>query len=264
MALNKAALGTRALRFIGDSTVIGSFENDTSVQAKACRDFLDDAIIETLRARNWSFARAKADLVLDATNDTGDALEQWIYRYRLPADCLNPIQLVTGLRRPPIEYTWPYEVLPSSVDAEWAALTTYQANEYAAVTTLGVATWYRALRETLGDAPAASALDWVAIDGVPPLQLHTDMPNARLEYTRVITDVRYFPADFDNAVAARLAYYIEPRVTKGAGTLGDKAAQTWAFLIAQAEAVDANLRQRDVDPPSSFELSRTYGGMDLS
>jgi len=259
VATSTAALANLALRYLGDSTRLLDLTTETTAAAKVCNEFLPRAITETLRAYAWRFARIQAELTLVETVDTTDTRLEWLYGFRLPEDCLQPLRLLNGWINAPLEYQIPFETRKSSADAEWDSGTTYDLGDYAKVTAGPVITWYRALVTSVALAPASNPTEWASITGVPPLLVYCNFDTALLEYTQAVSDVRAFPDDFDNAVAARLAYYIAPIITKGSNDLGDKAAQSWQFLIGQAEAVDANAQQRHPEPMSSFEAERHTG-----
>lgn len=92
--------------------------------------------------------------------------------------------------------------------------------------------------------------------GVPPQWLLCDVAEAVLEYTVDLTDPRDFTPDLDNAIAARLAFYVAPKIGTNQPGLRQEMAQLWDFLIRAARANDANNEQRDPEPPSSFEMAR--------
>lgn len=264
MAASEAILANLALRNIGDSTEITVLASDNRAAAKRCREYLPQAIEETLKARNWSFARVVADLVQVADlSASASRIEEWSYVFRLPEDCLQPWRLVRGWRNAPNDQQIRFERRLSPYDLPWDVAASYDVGDYASLEDDGATVWYRALQETTGDSPdEVSSAFWAAIDGVPPMVLYTTVSEARLEYTRTITDIRFFPKDVDNAVGARLGFYIAPIIAKGNPNAGKESAAMWDFLIRQAEAQDANAAQIDPDPPSSFELARTEGDWD--
>lgn len=80
--------------------------------------------------------------------------------------------------------------------------------------------------------------------------LYTDYSDpVTVEYTAKVTDVTLFSPVFDNALAAFLAFYVAPLVTKGdPSNLGMRAAQIGQAFLADAVAIDGNERVMDDDP----------------
>lgn len=259
MADSTATLANLALSHCGGSAVvISNLSTDNTLEGKACRAFYELAKRETLLAYPWNVAQVQAELTL-VEEITTEPME-WQYKYRLPEDCLMPQRILNAdVRTPPSGLRTPYRLLRDTESTAWAIGTTYAANDYASVTSAGTTTWYRALRETVGDAPASSPSDWATVStysGVPPQWLLCDIAEAWLEYTVDLTDPRYFTPDLDNAIAARLAFYIAPKVSQQNPGLRAEMAELWGFLIRQAASNDANNEQRDPEPPSSFEVAR--------
>lgn len=254
MAASDTVIANLALRFLGDDTRLTDVSTEILKGARAARDFLEIAKRETLVAYNWRFARRHVDLTPIATLDETEH-EPWRYVYRLPTNCAQPRRIVRRWRHNPAEYEVPWETRPYDGDTAWDVATAYTAGQYASVTVGSVTTWYIAIASTTGEAPASTPASWTALTGVPPDALYTILEEIRLEYTEDVTDVRRYPPDVDNAVAARLAYYMAPTVGTGSLELGNAAARTWDFLIRQAAAMDAQRAFRDPDPPSSFELA---------
>ena len=255
MAASTAAIANLALSHLGSTAVvITDLAADTTLEGKSCRQFYDQAVRETLLAHPWNVAQVQAALTLVEAVTT-DPME-WAYKYRVPEDCLMPQRVLwQNIRTPPSGYRVPYRLLRDTESTAWSASVTYAAGDYASVGTV----WYRALRETINDAPASSADDWVATStysGVPPQWLLCDAASAWLEYTVDLTDPRDFTPDLDNAVAARLAFYVAPKLALGNPNVRGEMAGLWDFLIRAARANDANNEQRDPEPPSSFEMAR--------
>jgi hypothetical protein len=88
-----------------------------------------------------------------------------------------------------------------------------------------------------------------ATDTVPALP--------QLEYTAAITTEARFSADFAQAMALKLAFYIAPSVTGGdPNKLGARAFQLYDRALAIAENTAANEQQRDQAPDSEFIRAR--------
>lgn len=255
MAASSATIANLALHHCGSSAVvITDLSTDSTLEGKSCRAFYETAKRETLMAHPWNIAQVQAELTL-VEEDVTDPVE-WQYIYRLPEDCLMPQRvLYADCRNPPSGLRVPFRVMRDSASTTYSAATTYATGDYALSATI----WYRALRETINDAPVSSTSDWVATStysGVPPSWLVCDVADAWLEYTVDITDPRFFSPDLDNAIAAKLAFYIAPKVSAQNPKLRGEMAELWAFLVRQAARNDANNQQRDAEPPSSFEVAR--------
>lgn len=261
MAASRTAIAQLALHHLGvSSVVLSDVDTDTTLEAKSLRAFFDTARIETLMAHPWACAEKTATLTLIEADDDETAPE-WGYKYRLPEDCVMPRRILWGgIRAPGQQQTPEFRIAGDTESTAYDSGTTYATGDYVSVTSGSVTTWYRALRETINDPPASSASDWVAITslsvtGVPPAWIYCDLVDAQLRYTRNLTDVRFYAVDLDNALAAKLAFYVAPKLTESKGTQGVMA-QLFRYLIAQAQRNDLNAEQRGPTPPSSFELAR--------
>jgi hypothetical protein len=260
MADSTATLANLALSHCGGSAVvITNLSTDTTLEGKACRAFYELAKRETLLAYPWNVAQVQAELTLIEEITTEPT--EWTYKYRLPEDCLMPQRILwDNIRTPPSGWRVPYRLLRDTESTTYDAAVTYAVGDYA----LSATVWYRCIQAGTGQTPASSPLYWVATStysGVPPQWLLCDVPEAFLEYTVDITDPRFFTPDLDNAIAARLAFYIAPKVSQQNANLRAEMAELWGFLIRQAASNDSNNEQRDPEPPSSFEVARdTFAG----
>mgnify|MGYP001614712252 CR=1 FL=1 len=259
MSASSATIANLALAHLGTSSVvITTLSSDSTLEGKALRAFYETARRETLMAHAWHCAQKTAALTLiEAVDDT---VPEWVYKYRVPEDCLMPQRIkYAGLRNPIAGQRIPFAVRKDTESTTYDAGTTYTVGQYAESASI----WYRALRTTVGDTPVSSTSDWVTIaapttpDGVPPEWLFCDVDDAELEYTMNATDVRYFTPDLDNAIAAKMAFYAAPKIAKDAATQA-QLAQLWSFLVTQATVNDINAEQRDPDPISSFEAARLW------
>lgn len=258
MATSSAAIANLALGHLGASAVvITTLSSDTTLEGKACNAFYETAKRETLLAHPWNVAQQVASLTYIG-EITAEPIE-WGYKYRLPEDCLMPQRIVLNAsRNQPSGLRIPYRLYRDSTSTTWSAATTYATGEYSKYGTV----WYRALRETVNDQPDVSASDWVATStysGVPPQWLVCDVYPAWLEYTVDISDPREFTPDLDNAIAAKLAFYVAPKVSNKDAGLREEMARLWAFLVGQARENDITNQQRDEEPRSSFEIARDIG-----
>lgn len=86
--------------------------------------------------------------------------------------------------------------------------------------------------------------------------IYTDTEDAELEYTARVTDPSRFAPDFAQALAAKLAVYIAPRVATDDPTKRQEAAQIYNALIADARSTALNEEQADVESDSEFVRTR--------
>lgn len=259
MAASRTAIAQLALHHLGvSSVVLADVDADTTLEAKSLRAFLDTARLETLMAFPWAAAEKTATLTLLEADDD-EATPEWGYKYRLPEDCIAPRRILWGgVRQPGLQQTVEFRTAGDTESTAYDSAVTYDVGDYASVTSGSVTTWYRALRETINDPPASSASDWAAtssVTGVPPGWIYCDLQDAQLRYTRNLTDVRFYTADLDNALAAKLAFYVAPKLTEG-DRMQAKMAQLFRYLIGEAQRNDLQAEQRGEGPLSSFELAR--------
>lgn len=69
---------------------IVSFE-ENSLEAREVRRFYPQAVADALERSDWSFANARVDLALNATNGRED---EWLYSYALPTNMATPLRVV--------------------------------------------------------------------------------------------------------------------------------------------------------------------------
>ncbi len=82
-----------ALLHIGASATIASLTED-SAEARACARIFDMARDSTLRDHSWNFAAKYLSLA-----QTGNAPQEWHYRFRYPSDCLKALRISSGHRQ---------------------------------------------------------------------------------------------------------------------------------------------------------------------
>ena len=88
--------------------------------------------------------------------------------------------------------------------------------------------------------------------------IYTDMINATMEYIFRETDVNRYPKKLIEAMAARLAFFIAPSVSKGDPfKLGVRAMTTYQSLIGKAQANQANQEIPDYPVESEFIRARS-------
>jgi len=86
-AVSLAAICNRALTLIGANR-IDSIDDD-SIEAKLCKQFVDDIRKDLLRAHPWKFALKRASLVESATSPEWG----WDNQFPLPVDCLRVVEM---------------------------------------------------------------------------------------------------------------------------------------------------------------------------
>lgn len=265
MAASNAVLANAALGHLGVAGTITNLATDATAYGVALRALLPQAIDEALRAAPWRCAYTETSLT--GTAIASSVTREWLYRFRLPELCVTPLRILwEGVRTPRRDQQVPFVTRSDADSTAWDIATTYAEDEYASVTTSGTVVWYRALRETVGDAPASSASDWVATstpNGAPPHWLYTDhtdasTPTIVLAYTRSLTDPTRFDGDLERAITCLLAYHVAPQVTVNGSAvdLRRQVAATYNALASQAIAHDRRSRQADQAPASGYEAAR--------
>lgn len=83
-----------AVLHCGVSKTIGNVQTERSVEANACRNVIIISRQTTLREHPWLFAKKFVSPPVVAGPNPMATIE-WIYSYRLPADCLHMIRFVS-------------------------------------------------------------------------------------------------------------------------------------------------------------------------
>lgn len=94
----KTEIANLAIGHLGYEKEIANVESEDSQYAIALRRYHDLALEQTLRDYDWSFATRYADLALVEEFDEDSAVQEWIYSYRYPTDCLKIRKIYSGLR----------------------------------------------------------------------------------------------------------------------------------------------------------------------
>ena len=95
MTESKVQICNVALGRVGVSQFIDNIDTEKSKPAGICRVNFDTSRDRALREFNWSFARKYAVLKLVDEADGKPWEGDWLYAYRLPADCLFARRIVT-------------------------------------------------------------------------------------------------------------------------------------------------------------------------
>src|SRR5690606_307846 len=139
-----------------------------------------------------------------------------------------------------------FEQVADTDSTAYDAATAYAVGDYV----LSASLWYRCIQAGTGQTPASSPLYWTAVTTVPPLIL-ADVADAYLQYTFDISgDPTRWPPNFEEAVAARLAYEAGPSITVNGSqpTLLAMVADLYNQLIARAAKNDADAAEPDLPP----------------
>jgi len=87
--------------------------------------------------------------------------------------------------------------------------------------------------------------------------VYSDIEDAALEYTVLVTDPLFYPPDFIIALSYRLAMYISPTLTKGDPfRMKKNLEQLYEAEISRAQASSLNEEQPEEEVLSEFERSR--------
>lgn len=261
MATSSAVIANRALRYLGMRGNITTLSSDVTAAGVACNELYPNVVMRTLRQVPWRFARKFAALTLFETLDAGttasDARE-WLYAYRQPEDCVQPLRIhFAGNRNPNPLQSVPFTIKADTTSTTYAAGTAYTVGQYAQ----SVGIWYRCIQAGTGQTPASSPLYWTAVATLPSL-VYCDVEDAVLEYTMDVSgDPTRFTDDFEDAVAARLAYEVAPSVTVNgsAESLMAYVAGLYSDLVGRAYKNDWDASTPDMPPVSDYRTVRSIG-----
>jgi len=99
-----------ALSHLGSSLEIGNVETERSGEAKACRRFYSDALLESLRDFPNPYLTVIEPLALVEDLREVDGAE-WAFSYRYPADCSKAIRIPSGTRNDSNDSRIPYRII---------------------------------------------------------------------------------------------------------------------------------------------------------
>jgi hypothetical protein len=224
-----------ALGHLGDTARVASINPpETSVQAQLCARFYPIARNMLLELGSWGFATRRAKLALvsnptvQGTNDFGT----WQYAYTQPSDCVNAIA-----------------VIPASAVADYESLFPgdffWQTRPQGALPVPG--------------APSMIPQDFVietANDGTELVL--TNVCDAVLRYTVLVTDTTKFSALFITALSWLLASHLAGPILKGeaGATKAERCLKVFATFEGMAEESEANQRKVTVTPAPSWIRGR--------
>jgi hypothetical protein len=225
-----------ALGSIGDTARVASISPpENSVQAQLCARFYPIARNTLLEMGSWGFATRRVKLALvtnptvQGTNDFGT----WLYAYALPSECINAIA-----------------VIPASAVADYEALWPcgdfyYQSRPAGTLPIPGV--------------PAYIPQDFTIETQSDGTQIVlTNVCDAVLRFTVLITDTSKFSALFVLALSWLLASYLAGPILKGepGAAAALRCLKMFQTFEGMAEESEANQRKITVTPAPSWIRGR--------
>lgn len=213
-----------ALAHLGDEATVSAISpSDGSAQADLCARFYPIALNSLLEMHPWAFATKREVLGLLSGQD----VSEWLYCYSAPTDMVNPLA-----------------VLDSEATNDYSASFVDQ-NEYPAMNGLPLGIY----------TPQTFVIE-AATDGTSVIR--TNLENATLRYTGLITDTTKFSPLFTNALAWLLASHLAGPLLKG--DAGRKAtADSYRMFMdafARANSSDASQRRANVAPNTPWMTKR--------
>lgn len=153
------------------------------------------------------------------------------------------------------DFAWPFatiiedlQLVEEDPNDEWAFSYRYPA---------GCAQLRRILSGVRNDSQTTKVPYRVARDSAGRL-VFTDMEDAQIEYTQLVTEPAEFDSDFAAALSYLLAAKIGPRVAGGDQfKLSDRALKMYAWAIAKAQGNAANEERQDNEPDADMITARS-------
>jgi hypothetical protein len=207
-----------ALSHIGDVADVQSISPpDSSVQAGFCSRFYPIALQSLLEQATWDFTTRRANLALLATNPS----TTWLYAYAVPDGLLNTIAVISPLAVD--DYTQHFGDVMVDTDAM---------------------AWFHPMPDYPNPAeivytPQPFAMETGA-DGIRILL--TNVCNAILRYTLLVSDANQFSALFVMALSYQLASMLAGPLIKG-----DTGAQVSAAMMQKAQAFTSQAKTSDAN-----------------
>lgn len=239
VVLDTVTICNMALRHLGQTKGLESFDDDETEAADGCRIFYPQVLDEVLSEFPWPFA-TKTDSLILVSDPTIPPTPEWAYAYRYPVDAI-------WIRRilPPTEQLLPnFAGFPTSTGG------------------LGMGPWPGSRQET-----QSTRVKYRIARDDSGLLIYTDFPpvdatdtTAALplcEYIMQQDDSAFYPAMFGQAMAWKLAFYLAPSLTLGDKfKLGDRAMVQYTSTIARAQAGAINEEQPDQLPEAEWIQAR--------
>lgn len=201
-----------ALGLLGDAANVTSiYPPDQSAQAGHCARFYPMARDSLLEMHSWGFATVRVTLAQTTNPST-----TWQYAYAAPSDALNYLEIIDPNAAD--EYSVGLQLAQTIPGIVQAGVGVYQAQPYEL--------------ENVGSA----------------MVILTNMQNAVLRYTKVVTDTAEFSPLFTEALARLLAAKLAGPLIKGQE--GRAAAQSMLseFNFWKEKAIESDANQRKIHP----------------
>lgn len=206
MSFTDTEIANMALAHIGAGNFISSLTTDNSANADAINAFLEITREQTLRDFPWPFATKTADSTLVTTAAT------------------NAFALIEEDPNDEWGFSYRYPTDCAEVRRIWSGLR--------------------------NDTPVSRVPFRIGFDGAVATAtgrlLFTDMEDAVLEYTALLTDNTIYPPDFAMAWSYRLAWHVAPRLANNySPEITKMLMQMYALEINKARSNSANEEQPD-------------------
>jgi hypothetical protein len=232
-----------ALSHLGDTAQVMSIAPpDSSVQAQLCARFYPIARNALLEMAAWGFATLRVALA-QVTNptlaiaqaaDPSATCGTWKYAYALPAAMINALAVIPA----------------DAVDDYEARFPPTDTNQYPPYPQ-----GYQPVPGVPSIVPQPYAIETDA-DGNQIVL--TDVCNAVLRYTTLVTDTTKFSPLFTVALSHLLASFLAGPIIKGDAGISVSASQLKIFeaFLGKATASDANQRKTNIEPAVAWIRGR--------
>lgn len=230
--MSEVVICNLALSHLGDTATVASIKPpDASVQAQLCSRFYYVARNALLEMAQWGFATKRAALA-QLTMDADDT--SWQYAYAVPSDMLNALSVL------PASATSDYETWFGPVEDE---CNVPYPQGYLPVPGAPLVATQPFVIETKDDGTQV---------------LLTNVCDATLRYTAVVTDTTKFSPLFKLSLSYLLASILAGPLIKGDAGIAAAEQQLQLFnaFKGQAVASDANQRKTRVEPATPWIRGR--------
>jgi len=239
--MSEVTICNLALSHLGDTaTVVSIRPPDSSVQAQHCSRFYPAARDALLEMAPWGFATTRVQLAQvqlpTYTDSQGNSCTgAWQYGYGVPADMVNVLA-----------------VLPAGALDDYEMTAGAIADQNFPCFPQG----YQPLPGAAEYTPKPFVIETLIKDGSSVLL--TNVPDAVLRYTRLVTDTSQFSPLFTLALSHLLAAQLAGPILKGdAGVAAaEQQMQLFGALKGQATSSDANQRRARVEASPSWLRGR--------
>lgn len=209
-----------AISHLGVDSPIANL-NETSVEARTCKQFFNVAKETTLRSYPWTFASPIEPLELVETFDEENRGYGYSYGYRYPFNALRIFALLDDSFNP----------RRGSIPTQY-----YDYDGF--------------FRDRVKRIP------YKLFEGSNGKIIHTDAENARAWISRKDVDSESFPSDFAMALSYFLAFLLAPKLARGEKGAKEEVFAAYNLFINQAKQTAANEEEPEPEAASDFERSR--------